>query len=87
MTEPYSNFVLLQTFSYLPDAHILKGALAAEGIESVILGENSIDLIPVNNSLLGGVRLMVHHDNYEKAKQIMEAGEASGDTETEEDEE
>lgn len=84
MTEPYSNFVLLQSFSYLPDAHILKGALAAEGIESVLLGENAIDLIPVNNTLLGGIRLMVHHDDYEKAKQIMEAGEASEDPDEEE---
>lgn len=75
MKESYSNFVILQTFSYLPEAYILKGALAAEGIESVLLGENSIDLIPVNNTLLGGIRLMVHHDDYEKAKQIMEAGE------------
>lgn len=84
MTEPYSNFVLLQSFSYLPDAHILKGALAAEGIESVLLGENAIDLIPVNNTLLGGIRLMVHHDDYEKAKQIMEAGESSEETDEEE---
>jgi len=76
MREPYSNFVILQTFSYLPEAHILKGALAAEGIESVLLGENAIDLIPVNNTLVGGIRLMVHHDDYEKAKQIMKAGES-----------
>jgi hypothetical protein len=73
MSDSYSNFVVLKTFSYLPEAHILKGALQAEGIESVLLGENIIDLIPVNNTLIGGIRLMVHKDDFEQAIEIMTA--------------
>jgi hypothetical protein len=61
------KLVLLASFFNATDAHLLKGLLESEGMESFVFDERSSSVTP----LIGGVRLMVWETDLERAKEIM----------------
>lgn len=61
------KLVLLASFFNAVDAHIVKGMLESEAIESFIFDERASSVTP----LVGGVRLMVWQSDLERAKEII----------------
>ncbi len=65
------QLVTLQVFNSAVDAHILRSKLESEGITSFIHDEHTVGLNPLWNVTVGGVKLQVNEDDYEKAKSIL----------------
>jgi hypothetical protein len=64
--------VRLLTLDSAAEAHILQGRLDSEEIESFITNENSTNLLPYYNNMLGsGIQLFVREEDYEKARAIL----------------
>lgn len=61
------TFFTLKTFDNSINAHILKAALEAEGIECFIIDENIVTLNPLYNFAVGGIKLKVLEGDKEKA--------------------
>ncbi|MFC0875516.1 DUF2007 domain-containing protein [Saccharicrinis sp. FJH2] len=55
------------------ECHILKGRLESEGIECYIFDENLVWVHPFRSVAIGGVKLKVPEDQYDKAKQVLQA--------------
>ncbi len=54
------------------EAHLIKGRLLNEGIESILANEISADLLPLFNNMLGsGIQILVNEADSEKAKEII----------------
>lgn len=64
------NLVIAETFYSASKAHIAKGVLEEEGIESMIADETSAQVLSLTVGL-GGIRLMVDEENLEKAKELI----------------
>lgn len=61
------------------EAHIAEAALRQEGIMCVIDNELFSRIYPIGTSDLGGLRLMVFRRDLEKAKQIIDSLNFSGE--------
>lgn len=71
---------MLLNFTYPSEAYIAKSHLDAEGIDCFITNENLLTINPLLSNAVGGVKLMVREEDYERAKEILEAPEIdSGD--------
>jgi ribosomal protein S27E len=50
------------------DAHIAKGVLAEEGIETWLRDENTVTIDPILTNAVGGIKLMVPKEELQRAK-------------------
>lgn len=64
---------MLRNFDNYIDAHIVKGRLEAENIRCWLKDENISALIvdPVLTNVIGGIKLMVPKDQWQKANEIL----------------
>ena len=63
-----TNFKTLAVFEYSTGAQITKSKLESEGIEVILTDAITIDADPLLSQAIGGVKLQVHIDDFNKAK-------------------
>ncbi len=66
-------FSKIGSYQYSSEAVIVKGRLEAEGIEVFMTDNNTIDTDPLVSNAIGGVKLFVKTENFEKATEILNA--------------
>ncbi|WP_166383589.1 MULTISPECIES: DUF2007 domain-containing protein [unclassified Polaribacter] len=64
------NYKILAVFEYSTEAHITKTKLDSEGFKTLLMDEKTIDTDPLVSNAIGGVKLLVHKDDFEKAATI-----------------
>ena len=64
------NYTILEVFDYSTSSQITKSKLESEGIRVMLLDETTIDADPLISQAIGGVKLIVHNDDLEKAMAI-----------------
>lgn len=62
---------LASIFSTPQEAYIAKGMLDANGIPSIINNEDFYNVYPIGFNSIGGIRLMVPEEDYDKAIQLL----------------
>ena len=65
-----NNYTLLATFEYSTEAHVTKSKLDSEGCNTMLMDEKTIDSDPLISNAIGGVKLLVHKNDFEKAVTI-----------------
>jgi hypothetical protein len=65
------KFTLLRRFQYSSEAVIYQGKLESYGIEVFLRDINTIDSNPLYSNLLGGIKLFVRTEDFEKANEIL----------------
>ena len=65
------KFTLLRRFQYSSEAIIYKGKLESQGIDVFLRDNNTIDSNPLYSNLLGGVKLYVKTEDFDKAVEIL----------------
>lgn len=81
-----SELVTITSYSEPIEAHIVKGRLEAEGITAFIANEYHISVAWFLSSALGGVKILVHKQDQNKAENIIKSlrdGEYEKDLEKE----
>lgn len=61
------HYTVLATFPYSTEAHITKSKLEQEELRVMLADEKTIDSDPLISQAIGGVKLLVHNDDLEKA--------------------
>jgi hypothetical protein len=61
------NYKVLTTFPYSTEAQITKAKLESEGLSVMLLDEKTIDSDPLISQAIGGVKLLVADQDFEKA--------------------
>lgn len=61
------NHVILTVFEYSTEAQVIKSKLDSENIRTMLMDEKTIDSDPLLSQAIGGVKLLVHKDDLEKA--------------------
>jgi len=69
------KLITLKTFSSDISAHLLKTRLESEGVECFILDENIVRLNSFYDLAVGGIRLQVREEDYERSKALIESWE------------
>jgi predicted RNA-binding Zn-ribbon protein involved in translation (DUF1610 family) len=65
------NFKLVRSFQYSSEAQIFSGKLESEGIEIYLRDNNIVDSNPIWSNAVGGVKLFVKSEDFEKANMIL----------------
>lgn len=61
------HFKILAIFEFSTEAHIIKSKLDSEGLNTMLMDEKTIDSDPLISNAIGGVKLLVHNKDFEKA--------------------
>ena len=64
------DLLILQSFNNYMDAHLLMARLESEGIECWLQDENTVTINPVWTNAVGGIKLMVSREDYQRAVDI-----------------
>lgn len=64
------HYTILTVFEYSTEAQITKSKLESENIRTLLADEKTIDSDPLISLAIGGVKLLVHNDDLEKAIEI-----------------
>ena len=64
------NFAVLAVFEYSTEAQITKSKLDSENIKTMLADEKTIDTDPLLSQAIGGVKLLVHKHDLERALEI-----------------
>ncbi|MAW95779.1 MULTISPECIES: DUF2007 domain-containing protein [unclassified Leeuwenhoekiella] len=70
-----SELKVIARFTYSAEAQIIKGRLEADGIESFLKDEYTIDTDPLISNAIGGVKLAVWDEDVLRAKKILDSVE------------
>lgn len=65
-----NNYTVIAVFEYSTEAYVTKSKLESEGVKTMLMDETTIDSDPLISGAIGGVKLLVHNDNLEKASEI-----------------
>jgi hypothetical protein len=65
------NFISVQSFNNYIDAHIVLGRLKDEGIDCWLKNEATTTIIPIWTNALGGIQLMVKHEQLQRAGSVL----------------
>ena len=65
-----NNYTILEVFDYSTSSQITKSKLESENIRVMLMDETTIDADPLISQAIGGVKLLVHNDDLEKAVHI-----------------
>jgi len=60
------------TFSWLDEAYIARATLEGHGVQAYIPDELTVSTRPLIGNALGGVRVQVEDEEYERALQILQ---------------
>lgn len=63
--------VIINSYNSYIDAHIAKGVLEEQGISSWLKDENTITIDPILTNAVGGIKLMVIHQDAQRASEIL----------------
>lgn len=69
------QWVEIRSCTYLHEAQFLKSVLDAAGIEAQIPNEHTLGILPLYATMLGGVRVLVHADELERAQELIESSQ------------
>ncbi|MBL4904869.1 MAG: DUF2007 domain-containing protein, partial [Flavobacteriaceae bacterium] len=61
------NYTVLSVFEYSTESYVVKTKLDSEGIRTMLMDEKTIDSDPLISQAIGGVKLLVHKNDLEKA--------------------
>ena len=61
------SYTVLAVFEYSTEAQITKTKLESEGVRTNLADEKTIDTDPLLSQAIGGVKLLVHNDDFKKA--------------------
>lgn len=64
------DYVILAVFEYSTEAQLVKSKLDSEKIQTMLMDEKTIDTDPMISQAIGGVKLLVHNKDLEKASVI-----------------
>lgn len=64
------NYTILAVFEYSTEAQVVKAKLDSEDIRTMLMDEKTIDSDPLISQAIGGVKLLVHNNDLEKAATI-----------------
>lgn len=64
------NYKILAVFEYSTEAHVTKSKLDSEGFQTLLMDEKTIDSDPLISNAIGGVKLLVHKNDFDKAAEI-----------------
>ncbi|MBQ8773298.1 MAG: DUF2007 domain-containing protein [Muribaculaceae bacterium] len=73
MAHTDDNLVLLNSYSDLAEAYMVKGVLETNGIECVIHNENISSVYPVTMIAWGQIDIMVRQGDINQARAILES--------------
>jgi len=65
------SFKLVKSYQYSSEAQIFYGKLESEGLEVYLRDVNTVDSNPIWSNAVGGVKLFVRSQDFEKAKKIL----------------
>ncbi|SDB63735.1 Putative signal transducing protein [Flavobacteriaceae bacterium MAR_2010_188] len=63
-------YKVLNVFDYSTEAQMLKSKLESEDIQCMLMDEKTIDSDPLISQAIGGVKLLVHKNDFIKARAI-----------------
>ena len=66
-----NKFTKIGQFQYSSEAYIYKGKLESEGIQVFVRDGHTIDTDPLVSNAIGGVKLFVFREDFERAKEIL----------------
>ncbi|MFO7525298.1 MAG: DUF2007 domain-containing protein [Ignavibacteriaceae bacterium] len=72
------RLIVFKTFNNPINANIAKGLLESNGIESIIMDENTIYANPIYTTALGGVKLLIKESDYQDAIKLFSDSELVG---------
>lgn len=61
------NYKILAVFAYSTEAYVTKSKLDSEGFKTMLMDEKTIDTDPLVSNAIGGVKLLVHRKDFDKA--------------------
>ncbi|GGK31530.1 hypothetical protein GCM10007962_27420 [Yeosuana aromativorans] len=64
------NYTVLAVFEYSTEAQIIKSKLESENIRTMLADEKTIDSDPLISLAIGGVKLLVHNQDLDKAIEV-----------------
>lgn len=67
-------FVTIKTFSYPHELAVIRAVLEANGIECFVQDELTIQVDPFYSNAIGGVKLKVRQNDFERASEILNEG-------------
>ena len=70
------HFVPLRTFDNYVEANIVMNMLVASDINAHLKDEHTVTIDPLLSPALGGIKLMVHYTQVERAWELLEDAEA-----------
>jgi hypothetical protein len=73
MTDHQNPLFVIRTFARDTDARLAEAVLEANGIESIIIGDNAAGMLPYLNAL-HPIRLAVKESDVEDAMKLLDAG-------------
>ena len=65
------EFVILKSFTNYIEANIVMRSLEAEGIRCWLKDENTVTIDPILTNAVGGIKLMVTKEQYERAFELL----------------
>ena len=65
------KFKLLRRFQYTSEAIIYQGKLESQGVEVFLRDNNIVDSNPLYSNAVGGVKLFVKTEDYQKAEEVL----------------
>ncbi len=68
------NWPVLITFNYPHEAHLVKGYLESNGIETVMHDELTAQVANFYSGAIGGVKLLVRNSDFENGIQLLKKG-------------
>ena len=68
--------VIVGRYLFLPDAQVAKSILDSAGIESFLADENVVRMDWFYSNAVGGIKLLVRHEDAETAKKLLEESSA-----------
>ena len=74
------EWVEVRSCTWLHEALFFKSVLDAAGIEATIPNEQTLGVQPLYGNLLGGVRVLVREDDFERATAILDTTAKRSDT-------
>jgi Putative prokaryotic signal transducing protein len=70
-------FILLESYDNYITANMRLQQLEEEGIKSYLQDENTVTIDPMLSNAIGGIKLMVHDEDFVRAKKLMEELDAA----------
>lgn len=65
-----NDYTILTIFEYSTEAQLVKSKLDSENIRTMLMDEKTIDSDPLISQAIGGVKLLVHSHDLDKAVSI-----------------